>query len=93
MKAQILYYWAENLAARATEFTQRIVQVTYGTLEQAQAEFDASITTLFQAAAWADKYDGAVHNVPIRGVALAMNEAMGVIGMACSSSLTSFGFY
>lgn len=92
LKAQILYYWAENLAARATEFTQRIVQVTGGTLEQAQAEFDASITTLFQAAAWADKYDGAVHNVPIRGVALAMNEAMGVVGMACSSTQPLLGF-
>jgi aldehyde dehydrogenase (NAD+) len=32
--------------------------------------------------AWADKYDGAVHNVPIRGVALAMHEAIGVVGVA-----------
>ena len=28
-------------------------------------------------AGWADKYDGAVHSVPIRGVALAMHEPSG----------------
>ena len=92
LKAQILYFWAENLSARSAEFIQRLVQVTGCTLEEAQAEFDASITALFQAAAWADKYDGAVHNVPIRGVALAMNEAMGVIGVGCSSTQPLLGF-
>ena len=92
LKAQILYYLAENLSARASEFTQRLVEVTGCSAEQAQAEFDASITCLFQAAAWADKYDGAVHNVPIRGVALAMNEPMGVIGIACSSTQPLLGF-
>ena len=49
----------------------------------AAREVDASISRLFTYAAWADKYDGAVHSVPIRGVALAMNEPIGVIGIAC----------
>ena len=34
-------------------------------------------------AAWADKHDGAVHDVPLRGVALAMHEPIGVVGVAC----------
>ena len=40
----------------------------------------ASIERLFTYAAWADKYDGAAKSVPIRGIALAMNEPCGVIG-------------
>src|SRR2546426_10346961 len=46
-------------------------------------EVDASIARLFSYAAWADKYDGAVHQTPVRGVTLAMNEPMGVMGIAC----------
>ena len=45
---------------------------------------DAAIARLFTYAAWADKYDGAVHQVPIRGVTLAMHEPIGVIGIAAA---------
>src|SRR5437867_12347906 len=48
----------------------------------ASAEVEAAISRLFTYGAWADKYDGSVHNVPIRGVALAMNEPIGVLGIA-----------
>ncbi len=34
-------------------------------------------------AAWADKFEGVIHQPPLRGVALAMNEALGVIGIGC----------
>jgi aldehyde dehydrogenase (NAD+) len=44
---------------------------------------EASVTRLFTYAAWADKFDGAVHTPPLRGVALAMHEPLGVIGIAC----------
>ena len=44
-------------------------------------EVEASIESLFTAAAWADKYDGAVHNTPIRNVTLAVPEAIGVMGI------------
>ena len=69
-----------------------MIKVTGCSESQAQQEVEASLSTLFKAAAWADKYDGAVHNVPIRGVALAMNEPVGVIGMACSSTQPLLGF-
>ena len=78
-RAQVLYYVAENLAARAAEFAARLDAMTGG---GGAAEVEASVTRLFTYAAWADKYDGAVHNVPIRGVALAMHEAIGVAGVA-----------
>ena len=76
-RAQILYYIAENLSARATEFAARLYALT-GT--KGEAEVEKSIERLFTYAAWADKFDGAVKSVPIRGTALAMNEPCGVIG-------------
>jgi aldehyde dehydrogenase (NAD+) len=85
-RAQILYYIAENLAARADEFAARIDAMTEVGRRNAAAEVDASISRLFSYGAWADKYDGAVHNVPIRGVALAMNEPIGVLGIACGDT-------
>ena len=48
---------------------------------QAQAEFDGALSCLFTYAAWTDKYDGAVHNAPYRGVTLALPEPVGVIGL------------
>jgi aldehyde dehydrogenase (NAD+) len=82
-RAQILYYIAENLAARADEFAARIEALTQCGAAAAAREVEACIERLFTYGAWADKYDGAVHSVPIRGVSIAMNEPIGVIGIAC----------
>ena len=90
LKAQILYYIAENLSVRADEFTARLASMT-GKASAAKAEVQTSIERLFTYAAWADKYDGAVHNVPIRGVALAMNEPVGVIGIGCADESPLLG--
>ena len=79
-RAQILYYIAENLAARREEFARRLNILTGG---DGEAEVDACVERLFTYGAWADKYDGQVHQVPLRGVALAMNEPIGVVGIAC----------
>jgi aldehyde dehydrogenase (NAD+) len=83
LRAQILYYLGENLSARKNEFAERIVSMTGCEQDAAELEVNSSIDRLFTYAAWADKYDGAAHGVPIRGVALAMNEPVGVIGMIC----------
>jgi aldehyde dehydrogenase (NAD+) len=82
-RAQILYYLAENLSVRASEFAARIVSLTGDSLGAGEAEVNAAISRLFTYAAWADKHDGAVHDVPLRGVALAMHEPIGVVGVAC----------
>ena len=82
-RAQILYYIAENLSARATEFAVRISAMTGQSTAKADAEVEASIERLFSYAAWADKYEGTVHAPPLRGVALAMNEPIGVVGVIC----------
>ena len=88
-RAQILYYIAENLSARAAEFTARINALQGGKL--GAAEVAASIDRLFTYAAWADKFDGQVHNVPIRGVALAMREPVGTIGIFCPDETPLLG--
>jgi aldehyde dehydrogenase (NAD+) len=58
----------------------------------ATAELEAAISRLFTYGAWADKYDGAVHSVPIRGIAIAMNEPIGVLGLACPNEYPLLGF-
>ncbi len=80
-RAQILYYLGENLAARSDDFAKRISQQTGVDMDSANQEVEASIEALFTAAAWADKYDGAVHNTPIRNVTIAVPEAIGVMGI------------
>ena len=87
-RAQILFYIAENLSARAAEFAQRLHDLTG---MSGEAEVEASIQRLFTYAAWADKFDGAVKSVPIRGVAIAMNEATGVIGVLCPDEAPLLG--
>ena len=80
-RAQVIYFMAENLAARADEFAQRITQQTGAASATGKAEVEASISALFTAAAWADKYDGAIHQTPIRNVTLAMPEPIGVMAI------------
>jgi aldehyde dehydrogenase (NAD+) len=92
VRAQILYYCAENLSARATEFAQRLRQMTGASKAAAAHEVEASIRRLFTYAAWADKFDGAIHDPPLRGVVLAMNEPVGVIGIACPDEAPLLAF-
>ncbi len=78
-RAQILFYLAENLATRADEFARRIDAMVGG---GGRDEVEAAIRRVFSYAAWADKWDGAVHHTPVRNVTIAMPEAIGVVGIA-----------
>ena len=89
LRAQILYYIGENLSARAGEFAARI-DAMMGARNGAK-EVDAAVSRLFTYAAWADKYDGAAKPIPMRGVALAMNEPVGVIGGFCPDDAPLLG--
>ncbi|MEY2733713.1 MAG: hypothetical protein RL340_772, partial [Gemmatimonadota bacterium] len=91
LRAQILYYVAENLAARREEFAARLRAMTGATAAAARAEVEASVDRLFTYGAWADKWDGAVHHVPIRGIAIAMPEAIGVVGVAAPDEAPLLG--
>ncbi len=89
LRAQILYYLAENLSARAAEFAERIARQTGG---DGTAEVAATVRRLFSYAAWADKYDGAVHGVPLRGLTLALVEPIGVMGLVAPETAPLLGF-
>jgi aldehyde dehydrogenase (NAD+) len=82
-RAQILYYVAENLDARASEFADRLRALKGIKKAKTRIEVDAAIERLFAFAAWCDKYEGIVHRPPFRGLALAMNEPVGVVGIVC----------
>ncbi|HTN63753.1 MAG TPA: aldehyde dehydrogenase family protein, partial [Devosia sp.] len=87
-RAQILYFLAENLDYRRAEFAARIKSQTG---KAGDAEVAASVERLFAFAAWADKYDGAVHNPPMRAIAAAMIEPIGVMGIVAGDALPLLG--
>lgn len=91
-RAQVLYYLAENLSARSAEFVRQLVTRAGASERDAAREVEASITRLFTYGAWADKFDGAVHAPPLQGVALAMHEPLGVIGVVCPDEAPLLGF-
>ncbi len=87
-RAQVIFYLAENLAGRRDELAARIEAMTG---EDGAAEVEASVERLFHFAAWADKWDGGVRGAPIRGVALAMREPVGVVGALCPDEAPLLG--
>ena len=89
-RAQILYYLGENLAARRTEFSERLGALS-GDGADAAEEIELSIRRLFSYAAWADKWDGRVHHTPFRNVTLAMPEPVGVMGLICPDEVPLLG--
>jgi aldehyde dehydrogenase (NAD+) len=89
-RAQVLYYIAENLAARGDEFRKRLRSLTGD--RTSPREVERSIERVFSAAAWADKWDGHVHHTPFRNVTLAMPEALGVIGIVCPDAAPLLAF-
>ena len=89
-RAQVLYYMGENLAQRREEIAARLAEVVGS--KQAHAEVALGVERIFSYAAWADKYDGAIHNPPFRNVTLAMNEPVGTIGVRCPTEAPLLGF-
>lgn len=91
-RAQVIYYIAENLSARRKEFENRLVEASGYSQRDAEKEVEKSIERIFTYAAHADKYDGRVHSTISRNVTLAMNEAIGVMGVICPDEFPLLGF-
>jgi aldehyde dehydrogenase (NAD+) len=89
-RAQVLYYLAENLSLRGAEIARGLAAVVGE--KQAASEVSLGVERIFSYAAWADKYDGAVHSPPFRNVALAMNESLGTVGIVCPNQAPLLGF-
>ncbi len=82
-RAQILYYIAENLESRQSEFENCLIEVMNCSEDEAHVEVTKSIERLFLYAAWADKYGGTVQETTLDGIVVAANDYLGVIGIAC----------
>jgi aldehyde dehydrogenase (NAD+) len=91
-RAQVLYYIAENLAARSAEFEARLRSMVGMSKKFAAAEVEQSVRRIFYYAAQADKYDGQVHATRSRHVTLAMNEPWGVMGLLCPQEAPLLAF-
>jgi aldehyde dehydrogenase (NAD+) len=81
LRAQILYYLAENLEAARDQVGATV----------AEEEFEAAVQNAFTFAAKADKYDGLVHPAPFKGVVYTQNEAIGVIAIVCGDDMPLAG--
>lgn len=84
LRAQILYFLAENLSVRGDEFAHELIRCAGADESDARAEVEAAVRTLFTYAAWADKHDGRVHSTPFRNVTFAMNEPVGTVAIRCA---------
>lgn len=91
-RAQVMYYIAENLEARAAEFSERLAAQTGAGKRAAKKEVEASVSRLFSYAAWADKFDGRTHATPLRGITMTVHEPRGVMGLVCPREFPLLGF-
>jgi aldehyde dehydrogenase (NAD+) len=89
-RAQVLYYCAENLSLRGDEVSRRLASVVGE--RQAKREVEMGIERIFSYAAWADKFEGAVHNPPFRNITIAMNEPIGTVGVISPFEAPLLGF-
>ncbi|MFZ1815540.1 MAG: aldehyde dehydrogenase family protein [Rhizobiaceae bacterium] len=91
-RAQVLYFLAENLEARARDFADRIASLTGASAARARREVEASVARILHYAAWADKYDGAVRSPQANMLSLALNEAWDVMAISCPDELPLLSF-
>ena len=96
-RSQILFYLAENLEIREKNFVELLIGLSGLSLSEAKKEFTESCERLFYYASMADKFEGVIHNPPLRGLTLAVKESLGVLSTILSdnqpllSLITTFG--
>jgi aldehyde dehydrogenase (NAD+) len=90
-RSQVLYYFAENLSARADEFSARLASLTGASPKAAREEVELSVERLFYFAGMADKFEGRVHQPPARAVTLALHEPVGVVGIVAQDDQPLLG--
>ena len=78
-RAQILFYLAENLAQRKETFVNLLMSIKGEFKNQAVKEFEQSCERIFYYASMSDKFEGNIHNPPMRGLTLAIKEPIGII--------------
>ena len=83
-RSQILYYFAENLELREKNFIDLLISLRGVSSSLAKKVFSQSCERIFYYAAMADKFEGQIHNPPMRGLTMALKENIGVISIILS---------
>ena len=78
-RSQILFYLAENLSQRKETFVNLLMSIVGVNKITALKEFEQSCDRIFYYASMADKFEGNIHNPPMRGLTLAVKEPIGII--------------
>ncbi|MDA9748971.1 aldehyde dehydrogenase family protein [Pelagibacteraceae bacterium] len=78
-RSQILFYLAENLQDKENNFVELLSSLTGLQKNETKKEFDKSKERIFYYASMADKFEGSIHNPPMRGLTLAVKEPIGVV--------------
>ena len=78
-RSQILFYLAENLQDNENNFIELLSSLIGLEKQEALKEFNNSKERIFYYASMADKFEGNIHNPPIRGLTLAVKEPIGVL--------------
>ncbi len=78
-RSQILFYLAENLQDNENNFIELLSSLLGLEKQEALKEFNNSKERIFYYASMADKFEGNIHNPPIRGLTLAVKEPIGVM--------------
>lgn len=91
LRAQILFFLAENLAVERERFAGALAAQTGCTREEGKAEVEQAISRLFDFAAYADKFGGTVQPVLGRRLVVGLREPVGVIGIRASDDSPLLG--
>lgn len=91
LRAQILYFLAENLSNEADRFAKGISQVTGRTLSDSHFEVKKAVERLLHFAAYADKFGGTVQSVSSKMTVIGQREPIGVIGIRAQDELPLLG--
>ena len=83
-RSQILFYLAENLSQRKETFVHLLMSIVGTNRNQATKEFEQSCERIFYYASMADKFEGNIHNPPMRGLTLAVKEPIGIMASIMS---------
>lgn len=81
-RAQVLWFWAENMATRRDALT-RALTLAGATPAAAEAEVTASLDRLTVIAGLSDKLAGRVQSTRARHITVSLNEPWGVVGLVC----------
>ncbi|MDB6178342.1 aldehyde dehydrogenase family protein [Paracoccus sp. Z330] len=90
-RAQVLFFLAENIAARASELISLLQNMTGTGKSEAGAEVQKTLERCFYYAGMADKDDGAIHATKPRHLTLAVKEPIGVVGVLASDNAPLLG--